>query len=174
MNNLLLPKNERKLATAIGLIPAIILSIIWYFLKLIAKILNKWKKQLYKASLALFVVYGLCSFFGQVAHAPYANASEPQYQLAPLSEREENISLIKKIWGRDWELGSNIAKCESGYRTEAKNDNKNGTQDQGVFQVNTIHGMPDMFNAVSNISYAYSLYLKQGTNPWLSSSKCWK
>jgi len=89
------------------------------------------------------------------------------------TEREQNIGLIKKIWGQDADTGLGIAKCESGYRTLARNVNTNNTVDQGVFQVNSVHGMPEMDNAVSNISYAYTLFVKQGTNPWTSSESCW-
>ena len=89
-------------------------------------------------------------------------------------EREANIDTIHKSWGTDWQTGVNIATCESGMRSAARNENTNGTEDQGVFQVNTIHGMPDMFNATANISYAYTLYLKQGLAPWESSKHCWE
>lgn len=175
MNNLLLPQKEKKLATAIGLLPALVILIFFYFLKLIAKILNKWKKQLYKASLAIFVIYGLSAFFGQIAHAPYANASQPITVEVPLPEKEANIALIKKIWGRDAELGLRIAKCESGYKTAGTHvANKDHSVDQGVFSINSVHGMPEMENAVANISYAYSMYLNQGTHPWDSSKECWK
>lgn len=97
-----------------------------------------------------------------------------QPTLAPMSEREANIALIKKIWGKDSYIGLAIARAESGYRTLAENHNTNGTVDEGIFQVNSIHGMPEMFNAVANVSYAYSLYLKQGTNPWNSSKHNWE
>lgn len=92
-----------------------------------------------------------------------------------LTEREQNMALIKKIWGRDAGIGLEIARCESGYRTKTPyRPNTNGTQDQGVFQINTVHNMTDMENAVANISYAYTKFLEQGTNPWNSSKHCWE
>lgn len=91
-----------------------------------------------------------------------------------LTERENNIALIKKIWGKDQVIGLEISRCESGYRTHAKNLNTNGTTDQGLFQVNTVHGMPEMDSAVANIEYGYLLFKQQGTSPWNSSAKCWK
>jgi hypothetical protein len=94
-------------------------------------------------------------------------------ELAPLSEREANIALIKKIWGQDSKVGLEIARCESGYKTKGPHvANDNGTKDEGVFSINSVHGMPDMENAVSNISYAYTMYLKQGLEPWRSSNGC--
>ena len=90
-----------------------------------------------------------------------------------LSEREQNINLIKKIWGKDSQTGLALARCESGYRTHATNYNKNNTVDQGVFQINSIHSMPEMENPVANILYAYAMYQNQGVNPWSASRGCW-
>lgn len=94
-------------------------------------------------------------------------------ELAPLPERETNIALIKKVWGKDSKLGLAIARAESGYQTKVVNYNTNGTVDQGVFQVNSVHEMPEMDDAVANISYAYTMFLKQGTTPWDSSKIHW-
>lgn len=109
----------------------------------------------------------------ELAARPQSNIT-PSPIPAPPAERDANIGLIKKIWGVDSETGVKIATCESGMRTEATYDNTNGTQDQGIFQVNTVHNMSDMFNATANISYAYTLFLKQGVAPWTSSQSCWK
>jgi hypothetical protein len=56
-----------------------------------------------------------------------------------------------------------ISKCESGWREDAYNDkNKNGSNDGGVFQLNSIHGLPDeiRFNAKQNIKWAKEKYLR--------------
>jgi hypothetical protein len=90
-----------------------------------------------------------------------------------VDQREQVKDLIKKIWGKDSWVGLNIARCESGFRPEALNHNSNGTWDQSIFQINTVHQMPEMMNVVANISYAYTIYLAQGTAPWESSKKCW-
>jgi Lysozyme like domain len=69
-----------------------------------------------------------------------------------------------------------ISKCESGLRSEAVNINTNRTIDRGVFQVNSVHkdlSNEDAFNYEKNIRYAYKIFLKQGTRPWVSSSSCW-
>ncbi len=110
-------------------------------------------------------------------HEVFAQVKEPEPTpptLNPnLTEREQNIDLIKKIWNKDREIGLAIAKCESGYRTHAVGHNTNGTIDEGIFQANSIHGMPEMQVATANVAYAYTLFLKQGTNPWNSSKGCW-
>jgi hypothetical protein len=94
--------------------------------------------------------------------------------LAPVEERSDVIALIKHIWRKDAVIGLELARCESGYRVKAFHNNTNNTQDQGVFQVNTVHKMPDMFNPTANISYAYIKFQEQGTNPWNSSKSCWE
>jgi len=95
-------------------------------------------------------------------------------ELASLPMREQNMDTIKRIWGKDAYIGLAIAKAESGYRSNAIDNDSDGTQDQGVFQINSIHNIPGMFDAVANISYAYSLYLREGTTPWNSSKHNWE
>lgn len=91
-----------------------------------------------------------------------------------ITEREQNIDLIKRIWGHDSKLGLEIARCESGYRTSGHHvANTNKSVDQGVFSINSVHKMPEMEIAVANISYAYIMYQQQGTTPWDSSKHCW-
>lgn len=107
--------------------------------------------------------------FIHVAHAE--TYTEPE--LAPVSERDANIAIIKKVWGKDADTGLAISKCESGYRAQATHVNDNGTIDEGLFQVNSVHGMPDMKNPTANALYALNLYRDQGTAPWSSSESCW-
>jgi hypothetical protein len=91
-----------------------------------------------------------------------------------LSERMQNIQLIKRIWGKDAYIGLQLARCESGFRTSGIHAaNIDGTIDQGVFSINSVHGMPDMENATANILYAYEVYKQQNTTPWISSVGCW-
>src|SRR5260221_7699338 len=87
-----------------------------------------------------------------------------------LTERQQNILLIRKIWGHDQAIGLAIARCESGYRTTIINS----IGATGLFQVMPLHGIPDMTNAVANISYSYVMYLHKSTTPWISSKGCWQ
>lgn len=82
------------------------------------------------------------------------------------------VGQIKKIWGKDANIGIAIASCESGLRTNAYNINSNGTLDFSVFQINTVHGA--ILDPIENITYAYKLFTDQGTNPWNSSKHCWE
>lgn len=95
---------------------------------------------------------------------------EPQIDLA---HKDGVIAVIKKVWGKDARVGIAISQCESGFRPDAENTNTNGTKDEGPFQINTVHKMPEMKTVTANVLYAYQMYKEQGTNPWNSSKHCW-
>lgn len=68
-----------------------------------------------------------------------------------------------------------IAKCESGYRPDAKNGSSTAT---GVFQIligtwesNKCTG--ERLNFEDNIWCAWKIYDKRGSQPWDSSRGCW-
>jgi hypothetical protein len=66
-----------------------------------------------------------------------------------------------------------IAKCESGLREKAFGRNTNGSTDAGVFQINSVHGLPDSvrFDYIKNIKAAKKLYLDQGWRPWVCADR---
>lgn len=56
---------------------------------------------------------------------------------------------------------------ESGWRNEAYNFNKNGSDDRGVAQVNSIHNfMGNLHDYKYNIRKAHEIYKRQGKNAW--------
>lgn len=63
-------------------------------------------------------------------------------------------------------MAVSIAMAESHCRKDAINHNKNGSIDEGVFQINSIHKQSNMMDYKKNISYAYRLYKGQGWRPW--------
>ena len=80
-----------------------------------------------------------------------------------------------------------IAKCESGNKQTGKSGqvlamaNKNGTVDIGKYQINiSVWGATatklgfDLSNEKDNEAFAKYLYENFGTEPWGSSSDCWK
>lgn len=69
-----------------------------------------------------------------------------------------------------------IAECESGYNAFAVGKNRNGTNDKGVFQINSIHGLNDTerLDYKKNIDWAIKKMAKEGFDAWYSSAKCWK
>ena len=78
-----------------------------------------------------------------------------------------------------------IAYCESRFRqVDEKGQILRGTvnwYDVGVMQINlNYHGNDakksglNLYTLEGNVGYARELYEKQGTDPWVHSSKCWK
>jgi len=185
MNNLLLPQKEKKLATALGLLPALVILIIFYILKLIAKVLNKWKKQVYKASLAIFVIYGLVSFFVQVVDAPKADASQPYVSIvqSPKTEKEEIAAYIQEVFGKEAPKAFRLL-IECGKNASLNPDAVNtagnfpvGSRDIGVFQINEhwqkVQGK-FLFNWKINVEIAHQLYVENGNSfkLWTGGRKC--
>ncbi len=177
-----LTRNEKKVADTIALPIALVVSIVFYFWRCIIKVLFKSKRYLYRISIISFMVYNAYTALSLVALAPKPahalDGVKHTYNIPSLdpniSEREQNIALINKIWGNDASIGLEIARCESGYRTLATHYNSNYTVDQGIFQYNSVHNLPQMDTAVANIEAAYLMYQQQGTTPWNSSKECWQ
>lgn len=85
-----------------------------------------------------------------------------------------------QYFGSQCEAALQIAKCESGWSPQALNQNTNGSQDRGVFQINSVHAA--QFVAVTghpyeifahdpsdNIKFAKWLYDHSGFEPWVCS-----
>lgn len=77
-----------------------------------------------------------------------------------------------------------IAKCETRFRHFGRNGRvlrgEVTPEDVGVMQVNEyFHGKTadklgfDIYSIEGNVAYARYLYEKEGTQPWVSSKKCW-
>ncbi|MBL7045258.1 MAG: hypothetical protein ISR98_01530 [Parcubacteria group bacterium] len=77
-----------------------------------------------------------------------------------------------------------VAKCESRFRHFKKNgDVIRGlvnSSDVGVMQINEYYHSDtadrlgiNLYTLEGNIDYATYLFEKEGTSPWLASSKCW-
>jgi len=99
-------------------------------------------------------------------------AKEPEPTPSP---EELVIAEIREVFGKDAEGMLKVAKCESGIRAKAiNNKNKNGSNDSGVFQINSVHGIPQRYllNSSINIRVAKQLFDAQGYEPWRSSNSC--
>lgn len=67
-----------------------------------------------------------------------------------------------------------VAFCESSLRSGVVNENKDGSKDRGLFQINDRYWQLDRpFNPEANARFAAQLYRKQGWTPWLASQDCW-
>ncbi|MEK7589813.1 MAG: hypothetical protein AAB475_00980 [Patescibacteria group bacterium] len=77
-----------------------------------------------------------------------------------------------------------VAKCESRFRHFKENGDiirgEVNKSDVGVMQINEYYhsdiadmlGM-NLYTLEGNVEYAEYLFKKEGTSPWLASSKCW-
>ena len=107
------------------------------------------------------------------SHSVYAK--EPTPSPSPEPTLQNIIAYIVEVFepeGKEtvvWAI--NCFYSESGLRHDAYNYNTNGTEDRGVAQVNSIHGLtPDEAHDFRiNIDTAYQVYKRQGRAAWYGS-----
>lgn len=112
--------------------------------------------------------------FPEVAIAVEPSIAGTSAQLETEPTKENIVAYIMKVFGKyGTHVGVKAIECfysESGLRTEAYNFNRNGTEDRGVAQINSIHGMKpdDAHNFIKNIDMAEKIYLRAGKSfrPW--------
>ena len=68
-----------------------------------------------------------------------------------------------------------ISFCESGWRWDAINYNRNNSVDSGPLQVNSVHtrryGKKFQTDMIENIRVAHAIWKQSGTNPWVCSKQ---
>ena len=79
------------------------------------------------------------------------------------------MSLIRRHFPEEPHIAVAVAKCESGLNPKAYNpNNKNGTTDSGIFQLNSVHQKTiermglDIWKPEDNVKFARYLYEKAG------------
>lgn len=86
------------------------------------------------------------------------------------SEFEQIVAYITKVFAPEGKhvvvQAINCFYSESGLRSNAVGINRNGTNDVGVAQINSIHGMSteDRMDYKKNIDKAYKIYKSRGNN----------
>ena len=94
------------------------------------------------------------------------------YASEEVSELEQITAYIVKKWAKHGHSEQvHALSCfisESGLRTKAVGVNNNGSNDVGIAQINSVHGMSteDRMDFKKNLDKAYKLYLRQGWTPW--------
>lgn len=88
------------------------------------------------------------------------------------SEKQLILEYIVEVFGDDADRAIWVAKCESGLKASAINDqNRNGTVDYGVFQVNSVHiktyGTGFTKSWKENVDVAKKIFDQQGFKPWV-------
>lgn len=169
MRNLLVTKKqEKKVAEIIAAPIAIILVIIFYLIKLFTRLLIKLKKQIFKLTVVIFVVYGLCSFFIDVANAPKAQAALtsdyvervvvtlPMKVNPDMKLRETVLSLVRIEFGEDQvDAFDELVLHESGWDPKALNKSSGAC---GLFQSLPCSKMKSM-DIEDQISFGFN-YIK--------------
>ena len=90
---------------------------------------------------------------------------------------EQTIRDIAKEEGVDPELAVKVAKCESGLNPNARNINKSGSIDRGLYQWNNFYH-PEITDAMAYDPYlatqAFCKAIREGHISWWNASKqCW-
>jgi hypothetical protein len=124
-----------------------------------------------------------------LAQAKGTVPSEPQKPASLVEElhAEHPMTLDKYVreYFKETPLLADIAFCESTMRHQHPDGEvvrgKVNSDDVGVMQINEYYHLKtaqklgiDLHSLEGNMSYAKLLYEKQGPQPWISSSKCWK
>ena len=76
--------------------------------------------------------------------------------------------MIAKTFPEEPKVMIAIAHAESGFNRFARNVNRNGSVDRGIFQLNSIHGFDEEWLTVTenNLIAARKIYDKQGLQAW--------
>jgi len=89
------------------------------------------------------------------------------------------ISALSYKYGVSEQDARSIIKCESEFKIDAFNINKDRTLDYGLFQINTYWHLKssrklgmDIFTARGNLEYGFYLLANDGVKHWKSSNAC--
>jgi hypothetical protein len=76
--------------------------------------------------------------------------------------------VIVNVFGNEWQIALAVAKAESSLNPQAVNQNRNGTRDIGIFQINDSHGWSEneRFDWQQNIMMAKELRDRYGWTAW--------
>lgn len=166
---------EERIARAIAVPLALLLSILFYLGRIGVGVLWRVRRILWKLSVTIAIVFFLTNVFGVIASAPKANATAPVIPAKTYTEHAEIISYIEKVFGKDAGKAIQVFTCESGLNPRAYNDNTSWGgvgHDYGVAQLN------DHYQGVTNVSFLYDykiniLMAKQIFDRWGGNFHAW-
>lgn len=91
----------------------------------------------------------------------YVSVAEP-------SVRETVLAMLSEA-GIDTVKAERIIFCESSWNPKATNFNRNGSNDKGLWQLNSVHGLSDevSLDPIKSTEEAIKLIKKKGFQPWV-------
>lgn len=93
-------------------------------------------------------------------------------KIKPKTEIEKIILDHAEIYGVDAQMALAVARCESGFKTDAINTNKDGTRDIGLWQINDVHGLSWEFKTDPVKSTRWAMpQLKKNPKIWVCYKK---
>ena len=140
---------------------------------------------------ALFLMLSTITGIPKEAEAQMiASSTENGMQKEAIVKIVESKKLITfedyvRAYYEDTPILAEIAKCESSFRHYLPNGEvmrgKINKGDIGVMQINEYYHKDtaeklgyDLMTIEGNMAYAKNLYEREGSDPWISSSPCWK
>lgn len=135
---------------------------------------------------ALVLAYAV--YYGGLVPGDPAAGTFPSGVLTSSGATSAVASIITQVFPANLAAQAvKVAQCESSLRPNALNNNTDGTQDIGVFQLNTggtLQGLltrmgypaadvNQAYDPSFNVRAAYLLYQERGWEPWYSSQSCW-
>ena len=110
--------------------------------------------------------------------------SVEEKKITVAASKPKTVKETVEEYFKDTPIMANVAWCESRNRQFEPNGEifrgKVNSDDIGVMQINTYYHLKaakargnDLFTLQGNLDYAKYLFEREGTTPWMSSSKCW-
>lgn len=95
-------------------------------------------------------------------------AKPESYYNSYSSTQNEIAQEIMKVFGHEWKIAMAVATAESSLNPQAVNQNRNGTRDIGIFQINDHHGWSaeERYNWRNNIAMAKEIRDRYGWSAW--------
>lgn len=100
----------------------------------------------------------------------YYDEYEPEPSQPKSLHHSDNLIVqeIMNTFGHEWKLALAIARAESNLNPRAVNQNRNGTRDIGIFQINDSHGWSETerYDWQNNIAMAKEIRDRYGWSAW--------